>query len=111
MAGIGEPMVPNRDMAGCFRKYLPWYKITVNTTCDLIQLRCEAFGAHYGVNMLKSLVVRPVATNTSVPFFEQIKMDWKKLHKILLKLKPSVFVVFYSVRILLGAWNLHIKDS
>jgi hypothetical protein len=23
LAEIGEPMVPDRDMAGCFRKYLP----------------------------------------------------------------------------------------
>jgi hypothetical protein len=23
LAGIGEPMVPDREMAGCFRKYLP----------------------------------------------------------------------------------------
>jgi hypothetical protein len=23
LAGIGEPMVPDLDMAGCFRKYLP----------------------------------------------------------------------------------------
>jgi hypothetical protein len=23
LPGIGEPMVPDRDMAGCFRKYLP----------------------------------------------------------------------------------------
>jgi hypothetical protein len=23
LAGIGEPMVPDREMTGCFRKYLP----------------------------------------------------------------------------------------
>jgi hypothetical protein len=30
LAGIGEPMVPNRDMAGCFRKYLPYSPIFFN---------------------------------------------------------------------------------
>jgi hypothetical protein len=30
LAGIGEPMVPNREMTGCFRKYLPLcYKLIV----------------------------------------------------------------------------------
>jgi hypothetical protein len=31
LAGIGEPMVPDRDMAGCFRKYLPQYKYKLLT--------------------------------------------------------------------------------
>jgi hypothetical protein len=30
LAGIGEPMVPDRDMAGCFRKYLPYYQNQMN---------------------------------------------------------------------------------
>jgi hypothetical protein len=27
LAGIGEPMVPDREMTGCFRKYLPFFNL------------------------------------------------------------------------------------
>jgi hypothetical protein len=80
--------------------------MTVNITCDLIQLHFEAFGAHRVVKTVENLLIRldffetiEVTTNSfGVNFFEfsifvksrqgkAIKLGWKKLHIILLNLQ------------------------